>query len=245
MTFDTVSFTGYAPTATPLTITHPGAASALAFQDVSFSVVPTSGFYLDATDSNPSDGVPLVIDMLNPNPLSDGGRVLENGGATVNWPAGVAPGTWTGVVDTSWNTAGNWSDGQVPTATTDVTIPSGTPFSPATSGAVRQVRDLTVQAGATLTMGGGGVNVNGSLDAAGVITGNTASFVLAGTGTARGTVTGTFFSDGQRHLLPRTGGSWRPGLTVFRPPDPGGHTAAVAARRWATTSTPSTTALVM
>jgi hypothetical protein len=74
VTFDTVSFTGYAPTATPLTITHPGAASALAFQDVSFSVVPTSGFYLDATDSNPSDGVPLVIDMLNPNPLSDGGR---------------------------------------------------------------------------------------------------------------------------------------------------------------------------
>ncbi|MFN8647189.1 MAG: hypothetical protein U0104_10515, partial [Gemmatimonadales bacterium] len=120
VTFDTVTFTGYAPTATPLTITHPGAASPLAFLNVSFSVVPTSGFYIDATDSNPSDGVPLVIDMLSPNPLSNGGRV-QTSNATVNWPAGVAPGTWTGVVDTSWNTAGNWSDGQVPTATTDVT----------------------------------------------------------------------------------------------------------------------------
>ncbi|MBK7351928.1 MAG: hypothetical protein IPI92_18905 [Gemmatimonadetes bacterium] len=227
VTFDTVSFTGYAPTATPLTITHPGAASALAFQDVSFSVVPTSGFYLDATDSNPSDGVPLVIDMLNPNPLSDGGRVLENGGATVNWPAGVAPGTWTGVVDTSWNTAGNWSDGQVPTATTDVTIPSGTPFSPATSGAVRQVRDLTVQAGATLTMGGGGVNVNGSLDAAGLITGNVAGMSLGGTGTVRGNVTGTFFLLTVNGTYTLNGRLVATSVTVNGSLDLAGHTAAV------------------
>src|SRR5690606_18202581 len=131
VTFDTVAFQGYAPTATPLTIAHPGAAAPLAFLDVSFSVVPTSGFYLSATDTNPTDGVPLVIDMLSPSPLASGGRVSTTN-ATVNWPAGAQPGTWIGVVDTSWNTAGNWSDGQVPTATTDVTIPAGTPFAPYT-----------------------------------------------------------------------------------------------------------------
>jgi len=184
VTFDTVSFTGYAPTATPLTITHPGAASALAFQDVSFSVVPTSGFYLDATDSNPSDGVPLAIDMLSPSPLSDGGRVATSN-ATVTWPAGAAPGTWTGAVSTAWTTAGNWSDGQVPTAATDVTIPAG-PSNMPVLGTTTGIQSLTVQASAALTLSGTmTLTLTGDLDDAGNLTsggGGTQTIALAGAG---------------------------------------------------------------
>ncbi|MBK6422569.1 MAG: hypothetical protein IPF77_10195 [Gemmatimonadetes bacterium] len=184
VTFDTVSFTGYAPTATPLTITTPGAASALAFQDVSFSVVPTSGFYLDATDSNPSDGVPLAIDMLSPSPLSDGGRVATSN-ATVTWPAGAAPGTWTGAVSTAWTTAGNWSDGQVPTAATDVTIPAG-PSNMPVLGTTTGIQSLTVQPGAALTLSGTmTLTLTGDLDDAGNLTsggGGTQTIALAGAG---------------------------------------------------------------
>ncbi len=185
VTFDTVSFTGYAPTATPLTITHPGAAAPLPFQDVSFSVVPTSGFYLDATDSNPSDGVPLVIDMLNPNPLSNGGRV-QTSNATVNWPAGVAPGTWTGAVSTAWTTAGNWSDGQVPTATTDVTIPAG-PSNMPVLGTSTGIQGLTLQPGAALTLVGTmTLTLTGDLDDAGNLTsGGGGTQTIALTGAAR------------------------------------------------------------
>ncbi len=227
VTFDTVSFQGYAPTATPLTISHPGAAAPLTFLNVSFGVTPTSGFYLDATDTSPTDGVPLVIDMVNPSPLNPGSFVQTAGGAVVNWPAGVAPGTWTGVVDTSWNTAGNWSDGQVPTATTDVTIPAGTPFAPTTSGTVRPTRDLTVQSGATLTLGGGGLNINGSLDAAGLITGTVAGFTLAGTGTVRGTATGTTFIMNVNGTYSLNGRLVATDIAVNGSLDLAGHTAVV------------------
>ena len=41
---------------------------------------------------------------------------------------GVEVATWTGAVSSDWHTAGNWTTGQVPTSSTHVIIPAGTPI---------------------------------------------------------------------------------------------------------------------
>ncbi len=228
--FDNVTFQNYLTSQTQLAIVAPGGASVprtLTFNNLTFQPLNTgdTGHYLSVTAPSGT----LIVDLPGAIPAGGNGPAFTttSGAVTVNWPSGAAPGTWTGVVDTSWNTAGNWSDGNVPTATTDVTIPAGTPFAPATSGTVRQVRNLTVQSGATLAMGGGGLSVNGSLDAPGLITGNVASFVLAGTGTARGNVSGTFFSTTVNGSYSLNGRLVTPGLTINGTLTLAGNTAVV------------------
>lgn len=61
--------------------------------------------------------------------------------------------TWTGVVNNNWFSAGNWSPTCVPDATLDAVISSG---SPQITGALAQVRDLSINGAATLTVNAGG-----------------------------------------------------------------------------------------
>jgi len=56
--------------------------------------------------------------------------------------------TWSGTVDSDWNTPGNWSDG-IPTSATDVTIPSGLTNYPTVS-TFGLVNDITIQSDASL-----------------------------------------------------------------------------------------------
>jgi len=185
-----VAFQGYAPTATALTVSLPGWATTLQFDNVSFGVQPTSGFYLSATDTSPTDGVPVVIDMTNPSPLSAGNFLQVAGGATVNWPAGgIQPGTWTGTFNNDWSNGANWSNGQVPTAADDVTIPASTPFSPQLTSSCT-TRNLTVDVGATLDLNGINCQVAGSVVADGPVTG-AGAIEMSGPGTTvRGSLSG-------------------------------------------------------
>jgi len=64
------------------------------------------------------------------------------------------PYIWTGTVSTSWTNGSNWSTGVVPTQGDDVTIPSGTPYSPVISSGYAYCYNLTIQSGATLTQNG-------------------------------------------------------------------------------------------
>lgn len=64
---------------------------------------------------------------------------------TCNW-------TWVGTTSVNWNTASNWNPASVPTSTSPVTIPSGTPFSPSVTSATANCSNLTIDAGATLTV---------------------------------------------------------------------------------------------
>jgi len=67
--------------------------------------------------------------------------------------------TWTGTIDNDYNKPGNWSTGCVPTATTNVIIPSGTPT--LTAGSV-SAKNITMSAGATLNLNDGAIlNVKG------------------------------------------------------------------------------------
>ncbi len=91
-----------------------------------------------------------------------------------------ATNTWLGVANSDWNNAANWCAG-VPTSTSVILIPSGTPFT-ATLLANGSVQDLTVGAGATLTIGAGGaLNVYGNVVNNGTVTATAGALVFRGT----------------------------------------------------------------
>lgn len=74
-----------------------------------------------------------------------------------------ATGSWIGVTSTNWNTASNWC-GAVPTATTDVIIPAGAPNMPNLSAGTGEAHNITINGGASLTIGAGGtLNIYGDL----------------------------------------------------------------------------------
>ncbi|MGN6214296.1 T9SS type A sorting domain-containing protein [Parafilimonas sp.] len=88
-------------------------------------------------------------------------------------------GQWMGIVSQDWNEPNNWGCGGVPTLSTDVTIPSGTPNDPIIyPGTTAQVKSLTIN-GASLAMNGtGNLNIN----TGGTFTNNAGTFVQSGTG---------------------------------------------------------------
>ena len=54
--------------------------------NLTFGTTPTTGFYMDVTDSDPLDGNVLTIQMVSPTPPTPGTFVLKSGGAVVIWP---------------------------------------------------------------------------------------------------------------------------------------------------------------
>jgi len=80
--------------------------------------------------------------------------------------SGTIPGLWTGAVSTAWNNASNWSNGQVPTATTDVTIPASAPRWPVFTGNMAigtQCKSITMRGSAQLTITGNLTIPNGKI----------------------------------------------------------------------------------
>ena len=67
----------------------------------------------------------------------------------------AVPGEWLGISDTNWNNSGNWCTG-VPTSTTNVIIPIGTPYSPVISSAAT-CHNLVIDTGNSLKINAGGV----------------------------------------------------------------------------------------
>jgi hypothetical protein len=98
-------------------------------------------------------------------------------------------GTWVGVKNNSWHESDNWCGG-IPTAATDVVIPSGTPNQPVIT-ALAKARNLTVNSGANLTVAStGALQMNGSLVNSGAFTSaGLVSFLSGGAVTSDGFVT--------------------------------------------------------
>ncbi|MDD4308968.1 MAG: hypothetical protein PHO32_01175 [Candidatus Cloacimonetes bacterium] len=122
-----------------------------------------SGF-CDNSESSSSESFSLTVT----NADTYGLIVWANAAFTgfVNITIGY-PGYWTGNVDTNWSNAGNWATGVVPTASSDVVIPTGVTRYPVINypGTV-QCRDLILDSGASLNIRGN-LTVNGSATIAG------------------------------------------------------------------------------
>jgi hypothetical protein len=87
--------------------------------------------------------------------------------------------TWLGTTSSDWNNGANWCSG-VPTSTTDVAIPSGTPNAPTISAAA-DARNITIGTGATLTLGAGGtLNLYGNLVTNGVFNSTAGTIAFRG-----------------------------------------------------------------
>ena len=89
--------------------------------------------------------------------------------------------TWNGSISSDWFTAGNWTPAVVPTAAIDARIPASAPNMPAIGASTADVRNLTLDSGATLTQTGGTLALAANLTNNGTYqpTGGTAS--LGGT----------------------------------------------------------------
>jgi Concanavalin A-like lectin/glucanases superfamily len=107
--FDYVTLRNYPQNATQLAISHPGAGTAFTFNNISFLSTPTTGRYLSVTDTAPSDGNVLTVNMVCSQPPNGSTQTSTSGGAVVNWQACSAP------TRTPTNTA-------TPTATATPTI---------------------------------------------------------------------------------------------------------------------------
>ncbi|MEO8636641.1 MAG: hypothetical protein ABI587_15295 [Gemmatimonadales bacterium] len=182
--FDNVTFQNYQTSQTQFSIVAPGGSPrTLTFNNLAFMplVGGNTGKYL--TVSAPSGT--LVVDLPGATSVTNGPAFTTTSGAvTVNWPA--AGKIWTGTTSTDWNVATNWSPSGVPNNADDVTIPSGTPFAPAVTVSC-SAKSLTVNVGATLSLGAFNCQVGGNVFADGSITG-AGAIQLATTAQLRGNI---------------------------------------------------------
>jgi hypothetical protein len=101
----------------------------------------------------------------------------------------VSSGSWIGGTSTDWSEAVNWCGG-VPSASTGVTVVSGTIYSPVVSTSI-SVNSLTINSGATLSTSGTPtitIANNGSFTNNGTFTAGTSKLSFAGNGTVSGTI---------------------------------------------------------
>lgn len=97
--------------------------------------------------------------------------VFANDGNTANFTLNFeAAGQWLGMVSNDWNNAANWSAGYIPVSTTDVTINTGYTYYPSVSAANGVCNNLTIGAGAQLSVGAYDLNVYGSMTVHGQVT---------------------------------------------------------------------------
>ena len=101
---------------------------------------------------------------------STGCSVTMMGSAVIT----VASNTWTGAISSNWSVAGNWSCGVVPTAVSDVTIPTGiVPMPQLTATSVSN--SLTLQSGAVVDLNGQNYTNSGGITGLGKLKGSALS----------------------------------------------------------------------
>lgn len=110
-------------------------------------------------------------------------------------------GYWTGATSSGFHLASNWDALELPTGTTDITIPTGVGNMPVLSQA-ESVKNITLQNATTLSLNGHALTVNGNITVAGtgkIIGSSSSSLSLIGTGAS--TVTLDQTTDGTTNAL--------------------------------------------
>ncbi|MBB6501084.1 ice-binding family protein [Pedobacter cryoconitis] len=84
-------------------------------------------------------------------------------GVTASKPVCSSGSSWTGAISTTWNLAGNWLNGIIPTSTTNTTIPSGVPYFPLLNTGTGSVNNITIQNSASLTVANATLQIAGTI----------------------------------------------------------------------------------
>ncbi|WP_118975891.1 T9SS type A sorting domain-containing protein [Taibaiella koreensis] len=116
-------------------------------------------------------------------------RCVVTGGTTPNATSNNATmtvnayGTWNGSMNANWDNPSNWNCGQVPTATTNVTINSGG-TQPIINVGTATCNNLTINSGATLSFTGttNQLDIKGTASGAGTLNGTGGKVIFSGTG---------------------------------------------------------------
>ncbi|MBF0695534.1 MAG: T9SS type A sorting domain-containing protein [Flavobacterium sp.] len=107
--------------------------------------------------------------------------------------------TWTGSVSSDWNTAGNWSCNVIPGAGVDAIIPVTTTY-PVIASGTAAARNISIAAGATVTVNGSGVlQVAGSIQNQGTFDVTDGSLAFIGT-SAQTVPSGAFVENTVKNL---------------------------------------------
>ncbi len=72
-------------------------------------------------------------------------------------------GVWIGAISTSWNNAANWQCSAIPTNTTSVVIPTSAFLYPTLAGTAIEIKDLTLESGAMLTVSNANLKIKGTV----------------------------------------------------------------------------------
>ena len=105
----------------------------------------------------------------------------------------VTPGTWSGAVNTAWNTSGNWLCGAIPTSSTNVTIPGSLTNYPLLNSGTGSVQNITIQSGASVTLTGATLQIAGSISNSGTI--NASNGTIDMNGSAAQTIPASAFQN--------------------------------------------------
>ncbi len=89
---------------------------------------------------------------------------------------------WTGNSSTNWNTAGNWNEDMVPDENINVIIPTNTTRQPYIYTSDAKCNNLTINSGATLTVGGYTLVVNNDMNISGTLAMNNSSGLIYANG---------------------------------------------------------------
>lgn len=104
-------------------------------------------------------------------------------------------GQWSGNVSADWQQNYNWCSGAVPTTTIDVSILSGTPFSPVLSTGSGDAKNVSIGSSATLTVSPVTLNVYGNWSNSGTFTSGSGTINFA-SATSGNTISGTLSTAG-------------------------------------------------
>ncbi len=112
--------------------------------------------------------------------------------ASITITSGITGSTWVGTNSSAWNDETNWC-GKVPTDTSSVIIPAGTPNDPVISGTVMaKVKNITILPGATLYLDGQQLQVYGTINSNGNLNAVNGDIELAGTASDQ-SISGSMF----------------------------------------------------
>ncbi len=167
----------------PVTVTFSAAVTDFTASDVTVGNGTLSSFTGSGTtytfDVTPTADGAVTVDVAA-NAAQDGNG---NGNTaapqfSITYTAPVTQVGWNGNVSTDWYTADNWTPAVVPTPSTDALIPAAAPRYPVIAGGGATADDVTIAAGATLTMSGGTLTVSGNWTTNGSLTttGGTVAF---------------------------------------------------------------------